>query len=119
MTHIKGKFTDNQATRGWFVGDFFPDGHPAKTDKVEIVYFEHQVGEKVAPHKHNIKVEIVIILEGKARYTVDDDVIELTGGDYIFMQNGCVISAEFLKPTKLFAIHAPSLPTDKVVVETE
>lgn len=63
--YFHGKYVDAEATRGWFVGSFLPEGDKRKTDHVDV---------------------------------------------------NNVISGEFLAPTKFFAIHSPSIPTDKVTL---
>jgi len=117
MQYIKGQYNNHKDTKGWFVGDFFPGDYPAKTAKFEICFHEHKKGDIVDPHLHEQKVELIIIFKGKAKYNIDGEEVELLGGDYLFMQTYSKISAVFLEDTQLFAIHAPSIPTDKVTFE--
>ena len=117
MKYIKGQFQNNPESRGWFVGDFFPSDHPAKTDKFEIGFYERKKGYEMELHMHEQKVELIIIIKGKAEYQIDGDNIELNDGDYLFMQTHAKISAVFLEDTQLFALHAPSIPKDKVTFE--
>ena len=112
-----GKFTDLGEYRGWFVGSFFKDeNHPCKTDQLEVMYMQHEAGEIFAKHYHKLKVELIVVLDGKARYTVNGNDVILSGGDFLFVDVNNIISAEFLEPTKIFAIHSPSIITDKTVV---
>jgi quercetin dioxygenase-like cupin family protein len=115
--HFFGKYTDFAEYQGWFVGSFFPDGHPCKTDQVEVLYREHKQGDVCSPHYHSHKIELLIILEGKAKYTVNGNKIVLSGGDFLFVGVNNIVSGEFLEPTKFFAIHSPSLPKDKTLVK--
>ncbi len=117
MKYIKGQYNNHQDTKGWFVGSFFPEDHPAKTDKMEICFHERKKGDIVDPHLHEQKVELIIILKGKSKYVVDGEEVELSDGDYLFMQTYSKISAVFLEDTQLFAIHAPSIPSDKITFE--
>ena len=113
-----GRYTDPGQHGGWFVGSFFNDeNHPCKTDQLEILYKEHQPGDKAGAHYHKLKVELLIILEGKAKYNVNGDDVLLGKGDFLFVDVNNIISGEFFEPTKIFAIHSPSIVTDKTVVE--
>lgn len=101
-------------SKGWFLGSFFEKGSPFKTDKVEICYKQHKKGDKTEAHYHRKKVEILIFLTGKARYTVNGRQHIIGGGEFIFVDVNNVIEGEFLKSSKIIAIHSPSLPKDKV-----
>lgn len=37
-----GKYNEPNDHKGWFVGAFFDEGYPCKTDKVEVMYKEHK-----------------------------------------------------------------------------
>lgn len=116
--YYSGRYTDFEDYRGWFVGSFFADAnHPCKTDQLEIMYKEHEAGDISAPHFHKQKVELLILLEGKARYDVNGKEVLLAKGDFLFVDVNNIISGEFLEPSKIFAIHSPSITSDKVVIE--
>jgi len=36
---LSGSYKDYKSTRGWFVGSFFEQDNPLKSDNVEIVYY--------------------------------------------------------------------------------
>lgn len=112
-----GKMADNEKTRGWFVGSFFEEGHPCKTDKVEILYTTHEKGHICKKHYHQEKVEINIMLKGKAIYWINEKPVLVEKGDFIFIDINNVVKAEFLEDCESISIHSPSLPTDKIVVE--
>lgn len=103
-------------TKGWFVGDFLPEGF-AKTDKVEIKYFNHNSGEKFDFYKHNQKLEIGIILSGKMRLIIGEEEFILEGGQFWYAEKGQVVFQEFLEKTEGFAIHAPCVPRDKEMIQ--
>ena len=115
--YFLGKFTDLGKYNGWFVGDFFEENHPCKTNQIEILYREHKPGDFEKPHYHAQKIELLIMLEGRARYNVNGHDVEMSKGDFLFVDVNNVISGEFIEPSKIFAIHSPSIPTDKTVVE--
>ncbi len=56
------------------------------------------------------------MLEGKAKYKVNGKEVLLTNGSYLYADVNNVIEGEFLEKSKIFAIHSPSLPNDKVVM---
>jgi len=112
--YFLGKFNKPNDYRGWFIGTFFKGSHPCKTDDLEVLYREHTKGDICKPHYHRKKVEVLIMLEGKARYTVNDKEVILENGLFLFVDANNVIAGEFLKPSKVFAIHSPSITTDKV-----
>ena len=100
------------------MGVFFKDeNHPCKTDQLEVLYKEFQPGDKAEAHYHKLKVELLIVLEGKAKYSVNGNKVILGKGDFLFIDANNVISGEFLEPTKIFAIHSPIIVTDKTFIE--
>ena len=114
--YFLGRFDEPNDFRGWFVGSFFDSNHPCKTDKVEVLYKENKKGSICKPHYHQQKVEILIMLDGQARYTINGKDVVLNNGNFLFIDVNNVISGEFIKDSKIFAIHSPSIPTDKTVV---
>lgn len=97
------------------MGSFFDEGHPCKTDKVEALYREHTKGDVCKAHYHSKKIELLIILEGQAKYNVNGNDVMLNGGDFLFVDTNNVIAGEYLKDSKTFSIHSPSIPTDKTL----
>jgi len=112
---LKDSFKNYGDKRGWFVGSFFNDDNPLKTDKIEIMYHQHSAGDKIAAHYHKEKVEILLILEGRANYKINNIKVILNGGDFLFVDVNNVISGEFLQDSSIFAIHSPSIPKDKFI----
>jgi len=108
-----GSYKNFKNTREWFLGSFFNTENPLKTDKLEIIYFSHKVGDIIKPHYHKEKVELLIFIKGKARFKVNQNVVILKGGDFLFIDVNNIIEGEYLKTTEGFAIHSPSLPKDK------
>lgn len=111
-----GKYTDFDENNGWFINSFIDKNNPRHCDQMEVLYKEHKAGDKMQAHYHNKKVELLIFIEGQAKYTVNGKDIILNKGDFLFVDVKNIISGEFLKPSILFAIHSPSLSTDKVVI---
>lgn len=104
-------------TRGWFLGDFMPVDHPLKTSQIEAKYARHAKGELAPKHYHTQKIELLFILQGKARYHINDTDVELNPGDFLFVDINNVISGEFLADTELIAIHTPCMVGEKIDVE--
>ncbi len=117
--YFSGQFDDSSHPGGWFVASFFDENNPCKTDQLEIMYTEHATGDVVASHYHELKVELLIILEGKAEYTVNGNKVMLGKGDFLFADVNNIISGEFLESTKMFAIHSPSIVTDKTLTDSD
>jgi quercetin dioxygenase-like cupin family protein len=116
MKYFVGSYKDFSDRKGWFIGDFFENDNPLKTDKVEVMYREHNTGDHVALHKHEHKVEVLVLVQGKAKYVLDGQENVLTSGMFLFAHPGTVISGEFLEKSEVFAIHSPSITTDKIEV---
>ena len=114
---FSGKMSDFEKTRGWFVGSFFEEGNPCKTDDLEIQFAKHEKGHICKKHYHQKKVEINIMLKGKANYWINDKMILVKTGEFIFIDINNVVKAEFLENCETISIHSPSISTDKVVVE--
>lgn len=56
------------------------------------------------------------MLEGKAKYRINGNEVLLERGKYLFVDCNNVIEGEFLERSKIFALHAPSIPEDKFLV---
>lgn len=108
-----GKFTEPNEYRGWFCGTFMKDDHPCKTDKLEVKFAEHKRGDTEKPHYHKRMIELLIFLEGKAKFKVNDEEFVVDKGGFAFIDKNNVISIEWLEPSKIFAIHTPSLTQEE------
>jgi len=115
--YFVGKYTNFEKRKGWFVGSFFDENHPCKTDKVEVQYMEHKAGHVCKKHYHQKKVEIILILDGRVIYTINENKVEVKKGDFLFVDINNTVLGEFIEDTKYFSIHAPSITDDKVKVE--
>ena len=112
-----GKYTEGyDASRGWFIGSYVPENQ-AKTDQLEIIYKSHQPGDTVAYHKHEQKIEVMIIIEGKIKCTIEGQTFNMNTGDFYFLEKGVASSLQVLEPTRLLAIHSPCVPSDKILLE--
>ncbi len=111
-----GKYTEgHESTKGWFIGSYLPENQ-AKTDQIEMIYKDHNPGDVVAPHKHEQKIEVGIVIEGKVEITIEGQKFIAQKGDFYFLEKGVSSSFKFLEPTKFIAIHSPCVPSDKIVL---
>jgi quercetin dioxygenase-like cupin family protein len=63
------------------------------------------------PHSHSLNEELVIVLEGKLRYSVDAEVRDLSPGDTMFTPKGSVhgFSNPFDLPAKALIVLTPDI----------
>lgn len=118
MSHAIGSYKeDGPSHRGWFIGTFIEQG-AAKTEDVEIKYWEFAVGPTNHDTKTSAIFECTIILTGKTKAVIDGKEVELKAGDYVAIEpntpNNLVV--EILEPTTGFTIKAPSDPSAKKVL---
>lgn len=114
--YFVGRYSNFEERKGWFIGSFFDENHLCKTDKVEVQYKEQRAGHICEKHYHQKKVEILLILEGRAIFQINDTRIEIKTGDFLFVDMNNITMGEFIEDTKYFTIHAPSITNDKVRV---
>jgi len=103
------------AKRGWLVGQFMEDG-PFKDDNVEICYKTFTVGDPGDKlHQHPVGREYVIVLQGRAKFRVGDDVLEIKKGDYLTIPPGTPDQLiEIIEELTIVAVRTPSVPNNKV-----
>lgn len=115
--YFLGCYTNPGAFKGWQIGSFFDKNHPCKTDKIELLYKEHIAGDTEKPHYHKEKIELILMLDGSAKYNVNGKDVLMEKGNFLFVDVNNIIHGEFLKPSKIFVVHTPSLSKDKTMVE--
>lgn len=112
-----GTMSDFPEFGNWFVGSFFKPDHPCFSNQIEVCYHKRPAGFSTPPHYHKEKIELLIIISGSARYSVNGKEVFLKTGDFMFADVNNVIEGEFLEETIVIAIHSPSLPKDKFIPE--
>jgi len=82
--YFAGKFDGDQFKkyRYWFLGDFFEDGHPCKTDKVEVGYLKFRKGDFRPAHYHEKKMEVTIMFKGKMKNIVNGKEVIISSGGF-------------------------------------
>jgi len=56
------------------------------------------------------------MIEGKAKCVINDKNMLLKAGDFLFVDANNIVGIEYTEDSKIFAMHSPSIPTDKVVL---
>jgi quercetin dioxygenase-like cupin family protein len=112
-----GKYNKFEKYKGWFIGSFFNDDDPRKTDKVEVQYKEQKKGHVCKSHYHKKKIELLIMIKGGAIFTINGNRQKIKTGDFLFIDINNITSGEFTKDSKYFSIHAPSITDDKVLID--
>jgi len=115
--YFVGQYSQFEKYKGWFIGSFFEEGHPCKTDKLEMQYKEQPAGHICKKHYHQKKIELMIMIEGRAIYTINDKDVEIKKGDFLFIDTGNITEGKFMEDSKYFAVHAPSIPDDKIAID--
>ncbi len=120
MPPIKiGKIEKQQAEkRGWLVGQFMDD--PAFRDENVEIYYKTfpagDAGDKL--HYHPQGKEYLIVLSGKVRFQVGDEIVLLEQGDYISIPSGTQDKIiEVLEELSIIGVRYPSIPDNKVFIE--
>jgi len=120
MPQIKiGKIkTQIAEKRGWLVGQFM-DESEFKDQNIEIYYKTFSVGDTSDKlHYHPQGKEYMIVLAGKARFRIGDEVLSLEEGDYIAIPNGIPDQiVEVLEKFTVIGVRNPSVPNNKVFIE--
>lgn len=115
-TIIGNIFKQQQEKRGWLVGQFMEA--PFKDDDVEIFYKTFPVGKPDDQlHLHPIGKEYLIVLQGRAKFRVGDEILEIKKGDYLTVPGGTPDQLiEILEELTLMGVRLPSIPNNKVFI---
>jgi mannose-6-phosphate isomerase-like protein (cupin superfamily) len=115
-----GKISEQQeAMRGWLVGQFFPEDSPFHDKKTEI-YFKSfpkgDAGDKL--HVHPQGIEYLIVLDGIVKIRVGDEEVILEKGDYITITSNTPDKiVEIMEDVTIIGVRHPSIPDNKVFLE--
>jgi hypothetical protein len=106
----RSRFSIDEFTKGWIVGDFEPS--LLKTKEFEVAVKYYQKGDQEARHVHRVAREITIIVTGK--FLMNNHV--LVAGDIMSLQPG--ESADFycIENGATTVIKTPSVQGDKYLV---
>ncbi|WP_040741939.1 cupin domain-containing protein [Nocardia tenerifensis] len=112
---------DFRQRKGWFFGAFV-DEPLLNSDLVEVAW---QQLPDVRPsrdqvHYHEKSVEINILIKGGMRITIDGAQHDLREGQFYVIWPQSVVSDISTGPdTELIVVRAPSIPSDKVLVDPD
>ena len=116
----KGNVFEEQKDRnGWIYGSFMSEGL-GKDDRMEIKVARLESSFTSEPHYNKTSTKVDIVWEGKAKWQVNGEDIEMNTGDYIIIPpktTACIkkILTEYLI---VQTIRTPSIPDDKVMVKS-
>lgn len=120
MKKIKiGNLEEQQKNkRGWLVGQFMEA--PFKDESVEIYYKTFSVGDPGDKlHKHPVGNEYLIVLQGRAKFRLGDEVFEIKRGDYFALPSGVPDQIiEVMDEITIVGVRSPSIPNNKVIIES-
>jgi quercetin dioxygenase-like cupin family protein len=104
--------------RGYFVGAFLPEGHPSYSEKVEVAWQKLSSKTEGKKHYHKEMAEIIIVFAGRLKIEVDGDLLGLGPKDFVFIKAGAISETKAIEDgTVVMLIKAPSIPSDKYLVE--
>ena len=117
--YIVGKVRDVVKVKGWFFGHFM-DQELLQSDLVDIAWQEgKEVNAGANKHYHTGTVEINIVIAGSASFTLNDDPVTVTKGDfYVIWPETTIDKWSASEDAQFIIIRAPSIKNGgKVKVE--
>lgn len=112
---IKTQMTEK---RGWLVGQFMEDPE-FKDENIEIYYKTFPVGDTDDKlHYHPEGKEYMVVIAGKARFRIGDELLTFEEGDYIAIPSDTPDQiVEILEEFAIIGVRYPSIPNNKVFVD--
>ena len=105
--------------RGWLVGQFFPEESPFQDKNVEVyckTLRKSEFADKLHYHPHG--KEYLLLLEGKIKIQIGDEIVSLKKGDYVAMEaNTKDKIIEFSEESVILGVRYPSIPDNKIFLE--
>lgn len=105
------KYSLNDMTRGWFIGNFYPS--VLTTNDCEVAIKEYKKGEYEKKHYHKIATEITVIIDGKVK--MFDSFFEK--GDIIVVEPGDATDFEAITDSRNIVVKIPGVNNDKYLME--
>jgi len=104
------KNTFSQDLKHGLIGSFV-DGTSLRNDQnVEISFSKLESGFNASPHIHTQSKTLVIVLTGGMTFSIDGEIVEVDGGEYIIFDKGSVEQVVSVKPhTQNLTLHTPSI----------
>lgn len=104
--------------RGWLIGQFIDDPE-FRDQNIEIYYKTFPAGDiSDKLHYHPQGREYMIILAGRARFQIGDELLILEEGDYIAIPSGTPDQiVEILEEFTIIGVRYPSIPDNKIFID--
>jgi len=115
---VIGHIADQAQMRGWLCGQFFPKDSPFCVKDIEVYVKDFPQGTDFdQPHYHPHGYELVIILSGRMRVRLNNEVFEVKSGDYFIIPGRTNEHfEEAYEPVRAIGIRTPSLPDNKIML---
>lgn len=97
-----------------------PDGKSDLMPEGSLAYIEMKPGDEVNPHTHN-RVEMYVILTGRAKALAGDVITEVTTGDVLIAPIGTAHALKVIgnEPLRYYAFNTPPASTCPMVTAPE
>jgi quercetin dioxygenase-like cupin family protein len=102
----------DEFTNGWFIGNFSPALLIFSEIEIAVKYFK--AGQKEPLHKQIVATEITVVIEGIVNFGGKI----LNKGDIATVLPGEALAFESITDSAIVCIKTPSIPMDKVLVQS-
>jgi len=119
MSYIKGNVTEQQkSNHGSLTGCFFEKDSLKYDQAVEINFSALPTGFSAPKHLHSKSKTWVIVVKGKMTFKLDNQIVEVNGGEFIIFPAGTPEEVVSVDPeTENITLHSPCIPGgDKVTI---
>lgn len=107
-----------ESKRGWITGQFFPPNTLQHDTLVEVKVVECGPDFRAAKHHHRKGKAWVLVTRGAVHFVLDGEEVTVPAGAFVIQEPECVEEITGADPdTQFIALHAPSVPDNKVVLE--
>jgi len=117
---VAGNAAGHAATQGWFVGHFMGEGHPLRSDDLEVKWSVYEGGEARAGWGANrVATTLAVLVRGRFRLEFPGRVVLLEReGDFVRWLPGVPHFWQADGPTIVLTMRWPSVPGDSYAVES-
>ena|SRR5688572_13983650 len=112
---------DGDPHRGWFVGQFLPEGSPLKNPDIEVKWGIEPAGRtKASAGVNKVSKTLAILIKGTFIMNVDGKEIVLKEpGDYVYHEAGEVHTWQAVTDCVVLTVRWPSVADDQVRVSAD
>ncbi|NUR82972.1 MAG: signal peptidase I [Nonomuraea sp.] len=103
---------DVDGDRGWLLGHFRPEGHPLRSDELEIKWGNHPKGDTRAEWvRGERRTAVLVLISGRFRMEFPGrDVVLAERGDYVVWGHGVDHSWYAEEESVVLTVRWPSVP---------